>query len=295
MMGRRRLEYLGRLAATARRFGLKAPLEMLRDLADGLFLRLGYPPLSVEIDEIRFHGFLRHRSFLDQLSSGDYEPATRRIFRAAIPQAEFFVDGGAHIGLFSLMAARFGKPGLPIIAIEPDPYNERALRYNVRRNGFGNIRVFPGAVSDSNGMEPILISEGSISSSLLLGRTNIGKTKSWIVRTMTMDSVLQDVPLKSLLVKLDVEGAEIMALKGMADSLRRADRFAVICEINPSALRAGGRTPADLVHSLQAIGQELFFISERENGLFPMKEPCEAKGNLLCLRNWEIESDWILS
>jgi FkbM family methyltransferase len=266
---------------------------MFRDWTDGLFLRLGYPPLSLEIDGIRFRGFLRHRSFLDQLSSGNYELITRRIFHDAIQQADLFVDAGAHIGLFSLTAGRQGKPGLPIVAFEPDSYNERALRYNLRRNGCVNVRVFPAAVSASSGLEPMLISEGTISNSLIVGRTNLGKTKSRMVHTLTIDSVLRDIPIQSLLVKLDVEGAEIMALAGMADTLKRSERFAVICEINPTALQAGGRTAADLVRTLQAVSREVFFISDQEKGLLPLQEPYEAKGNLLCLRNWEIPSDWM--
>ncbi len=294
-MNGRWIRKMGGFSSAMRRAGLKAPFEFFRSLLDSFFLSVNTPPLSLTMDGVRWNGFLRHRSFLDTLSSGAYEPATRRLFLEILAEADIFVDGGAHIGLFSLLAARFGRPDLPIFAVEPDPYNERALRYNIRRNGFSNIQVFPAALSDSDGMEPILISEGGISSSLLLGRSNIGKTKSWIVRTLRMDSVLRDFPLHSLLLKLDVEGAEIMALKGMEESLRRAGRLAVICEINPSALRAGGWSPEDLIHCLKALSPKPFFISEQENGLRPVQEPIEAKGNLLCLRNWEIASNWLLS
>jgi FkbM family methyltransferase len=283
------LSFLGRIAATVRNAGLQPLLTISRNALDAFFQIINYPPLSAEIDGVRLHGFLRHRSILEEFAGGSYESATRSVFRELLPSADVFVDAGAHIGLFSVLGSRYGNPGLAVYSFEPDPYNQRAFRWNLTLNRCRNVKLFPGAVSDKNGIARLLVSDGTIGSSLVLGRTRIGGTHFLEVDTFALDSALKDIPSKSILVKLDIEGAEIQALQGMAATLRRLQRIAVICEVNPEALAAGGRKPMDLVAVLRGAGLQVFFISEATGGLEPIAEPFEAKGNLFAVRDWPVE------
>jgi hypothetical protein len=113
------------------------------------------------------------------------------------------------------------------------------------------------------------------------------------VDTFALDSVLKDTASKAILVKLDIEGAEIRALEGMAAALHRTERMAIICEVNPEALAAGGRRPMDLVAVLRGAGLEVFFISEAAGGLIPAADYRDAKGNFIAVKNWMIPEDWI--
>ncbi|MGD0173090.1 MAG: FkbM family methyltransferase [Anaerolineales bacterium] len=287
------LAALGRLASAFRNAGMRSVFNGIRDSLDAVALRLDLPPLEAEIDGIRLHGFLRHRSFLENLARGTYEPCTRKLFSGLLAETEVMVDAGAHIGLFSVLACRKGTSDLSVFSFEPDPYNGKALQYNLRKNRCANVRVLPMAVSDTTGTARFLISDGTLGSSLILGRTNIGATHTLLVPTAALDFTLQEIPLKSLLIKLDVEGGEIMALRGMSSVLWRASKVAIICEMNPAALQAGGQTPAGLVHLLQKQGLETFFISDAEGGLVPVTETFAAKGNLLCLKDWPIPKEWI--
>ena len=286
------LAALGRLASTFRNAGMRSVFNGIRDAVDAVALRLDLPPLGVEIDGIRLRGFLRHRSFLENLARGTYEPCTRKLFSGLLAETDVLVDAGAHIGLFSVLASRRGASDLSVYSFEPDPYNGKALHYNLRKNRCANVRMLPMAVSDTTGTARFLISDGTLGSSLILGRTNIGATYSRLVPTVALDFTLQEIPLKSLLIKLDVEGGEIMAIRGMSSVLRRAAKIAMICEMNPAALQAGGQTPAGLVHLLQKQGLETFFISDAEGGLVPVTETFAAKGNLLCLKDWPIPKVW---
>jgi FkbM family methyltransferase len=293
-MNEKSLASLGRIAAAARRAGMQSVFAAVRNMLDAACRAANFPPLSVELDGVRLHGFLRHRSYLEELARGNYEPASRKLFRELLPSAEVFVDAGAHIGLYSMLAGRYGGPGLAVYALEPDPYNLRAFRWNQRLNRCRNVRLMPAAVADRTGADRFLISEGTIGSSLILGRTNIGPTHFLNVDTVSLDRLLQDVSFTAILVKLDIEGAEVRALQGMARTLQRAARTAVLCEINPEALAAGGRTPADLVAALRRAGLDVFFVSEADGGLIPADPPRNAKGNLLAVRHWPIAKDWIL-
>ncbi len=292
-MNRKSLSFLGRIAAALRDAGLQPILAFVRNALDAVFQLFGFPPLAADIDGVRLHGFLRHRSILEQFAGGSYESATRRVFRELLPSADVLVDAGAHIGLFSILGSRYGNPGLAVYAFEPDPYNQRAFRWNTALNRCGNVNLFPGAVSDKNGNARLLVSDGTIGNSLVLGRTKIGGTHFLEVDTCALDSVLKGVPAKTLLAKLDIEGAEIQALQGMAATLRRTQRIAVICEVNPAALAACGRKPMDLVTVLRGDGLQVFFISESAGGLIPVADPFDAKGNFLAVKNWTIPEDWI--
>ena len=79
----------------------------------------------------------------------------------------------------------------------------------------------------------------------------------------------------------------------MAETIRRASQVALICEINPSALQAGGRQPADLIRQLQAFDLSLYFLSDVDGGLIPVNESFWAKGNLFGVRNWPLPLDWL--
>jgi FkbM family methyltransferase len=292
-MNKKGLTLLGRFAAALRNAGLQPLLAFTRNALDAVFQLFGFPPLAAEIDGVRLHGFLRHRSILEEFAGGSYESATRRVFRELLPSADVLIDAGAHIGLFSVLGRRYGKPGLSIYSFEPDPYNQRAFRWNMTLNRCRNVNLFPGAVSDKNGMARLLVSDGTIGSSLVLGRTKIGGTHFLEVDTYALDSVLRDVPVNSILAKVDIEGAEIQALQGMAATLRRMQRIAVICEVNPEALAAGGRKPMDLVAVLRGAGLQVFFISESAGGLIPVADSFDAKGNFLAVKNWTIPEDRI--
>jgi FkbM family methyltransferase len=272
---------------------LRGAQNFLRNFLDSAARRFNIPPLAADLAGITWRGFLRHRSFLEGISSGNYEPLTIKIFRERVDAADVFVDVGAHIGLYTLLAARTGKPEMQIFAVEADPYNAQALRFNLRQLPSSKVHVLQAAASDANGSAPMLIGESTIGSSLIVGRRNIGPASIREVKTIALDSVLPEVPAQGLLVKIDVEGAELSVLRGMTETIRRASRVSLICEINPSALQAGGRQPADLIRQLQTFGLSLFFLSDAGGGLIPVDESFWAKGNLLGVRNWPVPADWM--
>lgn len=287
------LEFLGWLSASATRLRLGVAKDFLRNALDFAARWINYPPLAADMAGITWRGFLRHRSFLEGIGSGRYEPLTIKIFREKIATADVFVDVGAHLGLYSVLAAHAGKPGPLIFAVEADPYNAQALRYNLREASSSKVRVIQAAASDAEGSAPMLISQSTIGSSLVIGRRNVGAAVLREVKTIALDSVLPSAPAQRLLVKIDVEGAELSVLRGLAGTVRRAAQVSVICEINPSALQAGDRQPADLIRELRALHLDLYFLSEAGGGLIPVDESFWAKGNLFGVRNWPIPSDWL--
>lgn len=292
-MKNRLLKFLGWMSASASRLGLGVVKDFFRNALDAVARWINYPPLAADMAGITWRGFLRHRSFLEGISSGSYEPLTIKIFRERIETADVFVDVGAHLGLYTVLAAKAGKPGMLTFAVEADPYNAQALRYNLRKTPSTQVRVIQAAASDADGSAPMLIGQSTIGSSLVIGRRNIGPAVVREVKTIALDSVLPSAGAQRLLVKIDVEGAELSVLRGMAGTIRRASQVSLICEINPSALQAGGRQPADLIRGLRALNLDLYFLSEAGGGLIPVDESFWAKGNLFGVRNWLLPPDWL--
>jgi FkbM family methyltransferase len=196
------------------------------------------------------------------------------------------VDGGAHIGLYSLLASRrIGDTG-EVIAFEPDPYNFHVLAFNLKQNHCSNVLPTPKALSNNVGSSIFFQNSGTISSSLV-ERRDFGSCKRIQVEVTRLDEELQSVKIDSILIKLDLEGHELLALQGMKDVLQRGKSVNLFCEVNPTALTSAGFTPQDIVYDLKNLGFELYFIDEMRNKLLRVERQTKLeKGNLYCFRKY---------
>lgn len=277
------LSILGNIARLARSIGLGALLGVSRNVMDFAFMKSARPPLRTKINSFEICGYLRHRSFLENLSTGNYEPFTRELFENSLRPGMIVVDGGAHIGLYSLLAApRIGLDGR-IFAFEPDPYNFQALVFNVTKNHCSNVILVRKALFNAIGIAPFHRSLGTIGSSLI-ERKDVGKTARMSVPVTTLDRELQGLAIDSILIKLDVEGAELWALKGMRNVFQTTDSVIMFVEVNPSALRHGGLDPLDMIGELESFGFQIYFVDEMDRKLVPVRPLAIQKGNLYCIK-----------
>ena len=124
-----------------------------------------------------------------------------------------FVDGGANIGYFTLLACSLGAKTW---AIEPDARNFWFLLRNLDMNGF-SAEVFPYAVADRERIMLFTDNDGIGQLSDYKGEipTRAGQA---IIRTVTLDHILDRVTVD--VMKLDVEGAEWLALAGASRVLQ---------------------------------------------------------------------------
>lgn len=267
-MGYYKLFLLGKLAAAARTAGLGSLINLSRDIADYLLLNQikgKYLPLKTKINDLTLYGFFRHRSFLAHLDHG-YELALRRFFLKSLSPGVVLVDGGAHIGFYTLLAAqRIGQRG-QIFAFEPDPFNFAALTLNLKKNNKNFVWAFRKALASNQGVATFYSSPGTIGSSLIK-RSDIGPISAIKVETTTIDNILHNIDLRKLVIKLDIEGGEPFAIQGMKFSVKRAKEVHLFMEINPAALQQGGWTSKEVLQLLSTMGFELFFIDEKQNKL----------------------------
>jgi FkbM family methyltransferase len=226
-------------------------------------------------------GVFRHRSFLASLER-DYESFSMELFVAALSPGVTVVDGGSHIGLFSVTALERQPQLERLLAFEPDPHNFSALGANLAPYGARPVQAKRSALADRPGTAEFYASSGTISSSLFARRLPAGQWRRSEVPTTTIDSELEGARLGPLAIKLDVEGAEPLAVAGMRRSVERAETVLVLAEVNSDALRAGGHSPSDLVGALRDCGLDVAFVDESARELRDPSVPGGLpKGNLL--------------
>lgn len=135
------------------------------------------------------------------------------------------VDAGAHIGIYTLKAARELLRKGKVIAIEPHPENYRLLMRNIQINGYGNIVPFDVALSDKDAMAKLFHSPNTLSHSLVFHHSN---EWTW-VETKTLDRLLNELGINYVnYIKLNIEGAELSALKGAQNTLNSARKLKIL-------------------------------------------------------------------
>lgn len=160
-------------------------------------------------------------------------------------------DVGANVGLFSFSAAWAAGPAGRVVALEPDTWLVRLLGRSAQRAAGAPVDVVPIAVSDTDGVGLFHVARRSRATSHLhgFGTTQTGGARHLqYVPTLTLDTIARFFPAPDLL-KVDVEGAELLVLNG-ARSLLAASRPVLICEVARENAEATARLLRDLDYEI---------------------------------------------
>jgi FkbM family methyltransferase len=196
---------------------------------------------------------------------GEYEPGTSLVVKALLQPGDTFVDVGANVGYFTLLGSRTVGPTGHVYAFEPVPATRSDLATNLRLNDATNVTVFEHALSNSPGQATFSV--GPVDhrgTSSLRSLTN--STEQITVATARLDDLLS-VQGKVSLIKIDVEGAELLVLEGMTTCLGR-DRPDLIIEVTDPYLKALGHSATQLSTMLADLGYRMYLIDHK--GLVPL-------------------------
>jgi FkbM family methyltransferase len=162
---------------------------------------------------------IRLPSSVSRFYKSDYEPETVKYLRENLKPGETFIDIGAHIGLFTVLAARLvGKTG-KVITFEPTPVTLQALKSVVKMNGCSSVVTVRGeAMSEEKGTA-VFYDTGdtmSVTNSLIKNETSCGEIE---VPTISLDEFVMENDIAPDIIKIDVEGAELKVLRGSRRTL----------------------------------------------------------------------------
>jgi FkbM family methyltransferase len=184
------------------------------------------------------------------LGGGAWEERQVELIRSLLREGMTFVDVGAHIGLYTVLAAHCVGPAGRVYAFEPAPDNVRLLRHNVAQNKLSNVTVESLAVSRSCGRAPFRISSQDSASHTLAPRAG-GRTVE--VETTSLDEYFSALDAPIGVLKLDAEGAEPEILAGMVRILARHPEMILFTEFYPRAIEALGNSAEQFLAHLHEL------------------------------------------
>ncbi len=192
---------------------------------------------------------------------GTYEEGTLQLMENLLCKGDCFVDIGANIGLMSIYSALLiGKEG-NVIAFEPNPVTRKILEDNIKLNNIQNIKVEGLAISNESKLSKIY------------DRWDINRGGASLIKPSfeTQSYEIQEIPLseyftenqKIKLIKIDVEGYELLVLKGATKLLIEDNAPILILEFSSLRDNTFGRDTYPLYSFIKELNNYRIFKSIR--------------------------------
>lgn len=219
---------------------------------------------------------------------GQWEPDVVDYLRRTVQPGMTVLDIGANIGIYTLICAKQVGAGGVVHSFEPTPATFARLERNVALNRLANVHINQVALSNQEGVTEFHLYHQNAMNSLAR-QAWVGKVKAVVpVRTRTLDGYVAEEGITRVdLVKLDVEGAERMVLRGGSALLQSETAPALLVEFADRTTEAFGYRAAELRDLLEAHGYTLYRWNFRQHRLEP--EPRRADytlyANLIGLKN----------
>jgi FkbM family methyltransferase len=198
---------------------------------------------------------------------GTYERPLQSFIAGHLAEGDTFYDIGGNIGFFSLIAARRVGPEGRVYAFEPVPENAAAISRSARLNGFDTVNVFNVAVGSTNGRAELMLAHHIGGATLASVGPPPDLRGTIEVELVTIDMLIAQRGLRPpTLVKVDVEGAEVEALTGMAETIR-THRPTVLYEVDDASRAGLQRKAADIAGFWDAAGYALSDLPAAYQGI----------------------------
>jgi FkbM family methyltransferase len=251
----RRFLRLGLLAASAGQHAGPPP-----DLAGTVEVDTPFGELLVQERDSVFREYLAaHRV---------WEPGETANLSERLSPGMTFLDIGAHVGYFTLLAARHVGPRGLVVAFEPEPRNFELLLANVWRNGLSNVFCLPYAVGASTGFAELHLSPDNTGDNRVFPSAEEPRETA-TVRSAALDGLYWLRPPVDV-IKVDVQGAEEAAIRGMERLLARSPSVVLSVEYWPPGMAGFGSDPRSTLDYYRSLGFELAVQNPEAAGSTPL-------------------------
>lgn len=201
------------------------------------------------IDPVSNFGFRLYRD-------GFYEPETTMALEECLHADDTFVDLGANEGYFSVLASSRVGPGGSVFAIEPQSRCWPIIIQNILDNDCQNVKLLPfGIAAERGALEIVLTPTTNTGGSSFV---STGRALFWPrqrVHVMSLREVFTRYAIgKVALMKVDIEGYELVALESGKEVLATGQIENLLVEVHPRQLRELGRNPAEVEQLLTSFG-----------------------------------------
>ena len=197
------------------------------------------------------------------------EAGTVAIIEQLLSVGDCFLDVGANVGIYSLLAGRkVGRSG-KVVAVEPMPSTFNALRTTLAVNGMMDIvDVHECALGAHTDTLTLYSGETSGHSSLLEPTGDIKRSDVVVIKSG--DDLLSGARPK--IIKIDVEGWEIEVLEGLRGTIERSDELSIILECSPSHVRRKHDSLVEWMERIRSFGLKCWQIDDGSLALHPLDD-----------------------
>ena len=217
-----------------------------------------------------------------------WEPNETEILRRSIKTGMNVIDIGSNIGYYTLLFSKWvGKNG-HVFSFEPESDNFKLLQKNLIANQIKNAKVYQKAVSNQNESTILFLSEENKGDHKIIDLKEEDLEKI-IIESVTLDSSeASKFPID--LIKMDIQGAEMLALNGMTKILKENPKITILTEFWPYGIEKSGYPPKEFFNKLENLGFEIMQIKDEElmpiNNKFKLLTEYQNADfvNLLCKR-----------
>jgi FkbM family methyltransferase len=179
-------------------------------------------------------------------------------FVRTIKPGQTVIDLGANVGLYTLLFGRLVGPSGQVIGFEPGPKSFKLLSRNIEENGYRNIRAENAAVADKTGRIDLYVCKTGESDNRVEGAIDPGNDWERVsVPCFAIDDYFGDQRVD--FIKMDIQGSEYPALRGMRNTLIRNSAIQLVVEFTPSSI-------VDMdgfFNLIKEIGFSLFDVNDR--------------------------------
>lgn len=203
----------------------------------------------------------------------DHEIAERAFLRVFLRPGDVFVDIGANLGLYSILASQLVGADGSVFSFEPDPRSHERLLHNLGVNGCANVRAYQLALSNVDESRVMQVSSGGYDAYNSFGTPVRGESTFAPVEVdcVSFDSFASNHPRLSntTMMKVDVEGWETMVLHGAEAQLSGDTAPILQVEFNDQAAKAVGQPCSELYLWLQKLGYSIYTFDAKHMKLVP--------------------------
>jgi FkbM family methyltransferase len=193
--------------------------------------------------------------------TGRYEPQETQLAMGLLRPGMIAVDVGANWGYFSLVCAHAVGSSGRVIALEPDPRIHAMLAGNVAANGLSQVEVLKLAAGAGAGHLSFVGFDEQQGNWGLSRAARTLEAADFECATASLDDLLDTKGAETIdLVKIDIEGAEAEAIRGMADGLRRHRYRYVLLECHPAELAGLGASVEECLEPFRRAGYKGWHI-----------------------------------
>ena len=193
-----------------------------------------------------------------------------KYLKSILKEGSTFIDIGANIGSYSLVASKLVGDNGKVFAFEPVDKIFTSLKKTISNNSIYNIDLIKKIVTNKVSEFNIYISDDSNSGrSTILENEEMEKFE--VVESITLDKFIEEVNIDRIdFIKIDVEGAELSVLEGMKNVLTKF-RPILFIEISPDIKSNQGAQENSITDFLSALGYEKY--QANSNGTLSPYDP----------------------